>query len=81
MSPTTTHALAATAGAIVGATVVLLMVRFGAGTVIGAGAYLFMAGALLAGLRSTALDRRHGRGEWADIDAWRELDNTLGGDR
>ncbi len=81
MSSTTTHALAATAGASAGASVALLMVHFGPGPVIGAAALLFLAGSLVAGLLSTASDRRHGRGEWADVDQWRELDHTLRGDR
>lgn len=77
MNPPTSHALAAGAGAIAGATVALLMVRFGPGPVIGAASLLCIAGSVVAGLLSTASDRRNGRGEWAEVDRWSELDNAL----
>lgn len=68
------------------ATVALLalaaaLARWGADDVVGATCLAVLVAIAVWGLAETAADRRHGRGEWADIDEWTELDNTLRGDR
>lgn len=54
--------------------------RWGASNVAAGACWAGLAAVAVWGLVSTSSDRRHGRGEWADIDERHELDNTLGGD-
>lgn len=54
--------------------------RWGASNVAAGACWAGLAAVALWGLASTSSDRRNGRGEWAQLDDWRELDNTLRGD-
>lgn len=86
MHSTRTRFVAAVLAATTATTVALFALtaavhRWGASNVAAGACWAGLAAVALWGLASTADDRRNGRGEWADIDEWTELDNTLRGDR